>query len=336
MNKNRILCLILTLMMLISIAVPTHIFAEENEEQTESDPVEVYEEVQEEPPAAEEPAAPEEDAPAAEEPAAPEEGAPAAEEPAVPEEDAAAAPEEAKPESESSEEPVEDKTEIVESETKAAENDAAVSESQEEITSGEEVTEEQFSQGYVRIAVPAYVYENEYWQNEIGILPADSVVFAVVSTYADTMNESWLHISFDTAAAREADEDFVTGYIQFKDVTVLSEEEAELFVASLDPFTRSNENIFIPFVSSFQAIEAIETITEEVEDQKVFLTTPDVEIVSNPENATAAADTNATFSVTATNADSYVWQLSQNNGESWTNCGKLYTGRLTDTLTVKA
>ncbi|MFT3979739.1 MAG: M36 family metallopeptidase [Ferruginibacter sp.] len=57
-----------------------------------------------------------------------------------------------------------------------------------------------------------------------------------------------------------------------------------------------------------------------------------VAITTQPANQTACAGSNATFSVTATSAGSYQWQVSTNSGGTWTNI----TGATASTLTLTA
>ena len=58
-------------------------------------------------------------------------------------------------------------------------------------------------------------------------------------------------------------------------------------------------------------------------------------ITEQPKDASGAAGTNVTFHVAATNAETYQWQVSTNNGTSWINASsKYYKGVTTDTITV--
>ena len=330
MNKNRILCLLLSLMMLFSIVAPTTIFAEE-EVPAEPEVVEEYEEVQEDPPVVEEPAPIVEETPVVEEVQETPTGEPTEEPSEEPVGEIVAADEPTTEESseEPAAEPAEEPVEEVPAEP--------VEEPEAEVPADEE---ELFSQGYVRFAVPTYVYEFEYWQNKIGILPADAVVYAEVSTYAENTDDSWLYITFDTAEARDADSELLTGYVQLKDVTVLSDEEVDQLIAQLsgDHATRNIESIMIPAVA-YQAIESI-TIVEEAYISPITATTTNTESAT----VTATAEKDAvqlgeTVNITATCENtvgevSYRWQYRNNTTEAIGYSGM--TGNRTATLSFEA
>ena len=228
MKKNRILSIILSVIMMFTIVFSTGVFAEETEIQ-EVEPVveEIVVETEEEDAAAE-------DAPAQD-------------------------PEPDEPEDEE-EQPAD------EQEATDAEEEAEASEEEADPMPADEVVEEQteaeeelpFEQGYVLVDDGASVYASESKKNAIGSFGDDAVVYAAVTQRADDEVDSWLEITFDTAEAKDADEAFLEGYVQFKDVTVLSDEEVEDLIEDLkaDETVRSYKGNLLPAVD-FEAIEDV-------------------------------------------------------------------------------
>ena len=333
MKKNRILSLILSVMMMFTIVFPVGVFAEEIETQgyepkveevvveLGNDPIPEYLEQDDgiEPPVEEQPV----------------------EEQLVDEQPVDEQPVDEQP---VDEQPVEEQP---------VDEQPVEAQSVEEQPVEEEVLP--FAEGYVRVNSDTMVYAGESKRDEIGSFSGDAIVYAVVSSRDADEAYTWLKITFDTDDAKEADEALLSGYVQFRDVTVLSDESAEQLVDALkyDSTTRSYGDNPLPAVSfnatedeSFEEViaasipeeeELLETVETESDVSEVYAaSTPVATITGQPESKTAAPNTNATFSVVAVNAETYQWQYSKNGGESWTNCGTLYEGYDTNTVKVKA
>ncbi len=75
----------------------------------------------------------------------------------------------------------------------------------------------------------------------------------------------------------------------------------------------------------------------EIEDYFVNIISPcNVSFTAHPQNKSVCAGSNTSFSVTATNANTYKWEVSTNGGTTWTtvtNTG-VYSGATTSTLTI--
>ena len=217
-----------------------------------------------------------------------------------------------------------------------------------------------FAQGYVRVNGGTIVYAAESRQEEKGSFSSSAVVYAVVSTRATDEAYSWLKITFDTAEAKEANEALLSGYVQFKDVTVLSEEAVEELINALesDNTVRSYGDNLLPIVS-FKAVEVEiveeiadeevvaasvaeeEIIVTEVEEievavEEVYAASTTVTIIQQPQGKTVIENAEVTLTVEAENVTAYRWQYSPNNGSSWSNVPTSWTGSTTDSLTFIA
>ena len=340
MKKNRILSLILSLMMVVSIVCPMGIYAEEvpvgTDGYTEEQQI-VEQTVVEEEPVEEEPI---EEEPIEEEPVEEEtvEEEPVEEEP-VEEEPIEEEPIEEEPVEEEpvEEEPVEDEpVEEEPVEEEPVEEEPVEEEPVEEEPVEEEPAEESvqpFAEGYVIMQAGTLVYPAEEEQNKIGTFLEDATVYAVAAA-----SEGWLWIAFDTAEANEADESLLTGYVLFENATVLSDEETAQLELELqdDENARDHCGYYLPVVAFDKVIVVDESEDEIVDDeiiddeiieedvQDTVETAPGdagtaVTIVNHPSDASAPVGDYVKFAVTAQNAESYQWQYSK-DGISWTNC----------------
>ena len=292
MKKNRILSMILSVIMMFTIVFSTGVFAEETEV-SEVEPVveEIVVETEAEDAAVQD-SEPVESADEEEQPADEQETTDAEEEPEVSEEAADPMP----------------ANEAVEEQAEAEE-------------------ELPFEQGYVRVDDGASVYASESRKNAIGSFGDAAVVYAVVTLRADEEANSWLRITFDTAEAKEADKALLNGYVQFKDVTVLSDEEIEQLVKSLksDVTIRSYKDNLLPVVD-FEAIEDVVAEDEGAEEEADAEVTyaaeaTTLQITEQPVDVAAAAGEAVTFHVAAKGDGlSYQWQRSDDKGATWTDC----------------
>ena len=147
-------------------------------------------------------------------------------------------------------------------------------------------TEEQeatfFGQGYVRVKGGTTVYTTESMKKKKGVFSDDAIVYAAVSTHAADEAYSWLRIIFDAGDANGADEALVRGYVQAKDVVILSDEAAQLLIESLkDNYTvRSAGDILLPEVSFELDTEQIET---QDNDEVILLLEEDIDQTTEQE-----------------------------------------------------
>ena len=298
MNKNRMLSLILSVMMIFTLIFPMGAIASEVEEVAPAAQETVVENNDVDVPAAEQTVVVE---PAAEEPAAEE---PAVEEPAT-------------------EEPATEEPAVEETVSEEAANEAVP---EEETPAEEEV--KPFEQGYVRVNGGTIVYANESKQEEKGSFTGSAVVYAAVSSRAADEAYSWLRIVFDTAEAKEAGEGLLSGYVQFKDVTVLSDEAVEQLTESLknDYTVRSYGDKLLPLVPFAPKIEEITEIVvvefveeETIAEEALASSAQAVSIQQQPLDSETAVGDMASFSVEATGVASYQWQYSMNGGKTWHN-----------------
>ena len=308
-KNNRVLSLILSVMMLLTIILPVNVFAEEiDSAYVEPDYEEVIVESDEPAPAPEE-VQPEEPAPA------PEENVPA------PEEDL---PEEIVP----AEEIVIEEADvtIVEQEEPAplAEPEllAAVSVEVEEPSFEEE--EPSFTEGYVRIAKGTSVYSSAILLEVSGAFNEDAFVYAAAESGAAKDPEDWLSITFDTAEAKANNDELCSGYVRLKNVTALSEDEIARFTA--DSSLRKYRDILPIPVASFEPKVEVRLVAA-----------APLSVTVTPTEIEATATQTVTFKATAVNATgtvSYQWEYSSDNGSTWANSG--ISGNKTDTLSFKA
>ena len=311
MKKNRILSLILTLTMLLSVVLPTTVLSEEYIEPTEpavvvADYDTAISDADAEAAriAAEQAAAEEAARLAAEQAAAAEAQQPVVEEqqpvveeqqlvveeqqpvveeqqpvveeqqPVVEEQQAPVEEQQAPVEGqqapvEGQQAPVEEQQAPVEGQQAPVEGQQAPVEGQQAPVEGQQAPVEEelpFVEGYVRVIKDTVVYKDEYQQEEAGVFPAEAVVYAVVKVRAAEEAYDWLKITFDTAEANAAGEDLQEGYVQFKDVLLLTDIEIEQLTAELqNNFTaRAYRGNLLPLVL-FNA--AVQKAPEEVIDQ---------------------------------------------------------------------
>ena len=129
---------------------------------------------------------------------------------------------------------------------------------------------------------------------------------AVVETVVDTDEETEL---IETAAE------------PIEDVTVVEETVETVEVENADAAT--GEEVEIDDIDEIVEVESAEAGSAVV-------------ITKQPEDVSAKVGETVTFTVVAENAETYQWQYSNDNGESWGNCGaSLYEGVKTDTITVQ-
>ncbi len=335
MNKNRLLCLLLAIMMMLTIAVPTGVIAEDATEDSY-----VTEQAAEEEAAriAAEMAAAEEAARIAAEQAAAEEAARIAAEQAAAEEAARITAEQAAAEeadllaeeqaveeesAETTEEPeleeVPEVVEVVPEEIFVEEDPAA-----EELEAVEEVEEVEvpFEQGYVRVKNGTPMYETESLESDFGFFDEEQIVYAVVTTRYENMDDSWLWIVFDTEDSKANEGDVFFAYVQFKDVTVLDESEVTLLLEKLndDITTRSFDNVLLTtatYVLNQVALPEPEVVTEE--EEGVFAAGT-ITITEQPVAIVGAVGETVTLKVVATGSGlTYQWQYKKPGASSFTN-----------------
>ena len=165
---------------------------------------------------------------------------------------------------EQDDEPAAETEVAVEEEVVASETVVEESVTEEAALAAVEEDERPFVQGYVRVNGGVTVYAAESKQEEKGSFSGDAIVYATVSTRASEEAYTWLRIVFDTAEAKEANEALLSGYVQFKDVNVLSDEAVEQLIESLknDSTVRSYGEKLLPVVSFalkiFDEIDVVE------------------------------------------------------------------------------
>ena len=131
-----------------------------------------------------------------------------------------------------------------------------------------------FERGYVRVAGETKVYEqNAAWTAvEKGSFPGSAVVYAVLYSQAEDPANDWLKIYFDTKAAQEAEQGLYSGFVQAKNVTILSDEQVEALDLehSEVPLRSYNEHL-LPLVSFQEKVQetAADTSAEEEDGEDV-------------------------------------------------------------------
>ena len=351
---KRFLSVIVALAMMFTLVIPTAVSSEETDEIPETevaDMINVASEEPDDPEAAEDNDAedPANETPANETPAdeVPADETPADETPA----DETPADEPSADETSADETPADgtpaDETPAEETagdETSADGNPADEGSGEETPVEEGQDTETVFENGYVMVSAGTDVYRDANKNNRIGAFNGDSVVYAVMAVKTDSIEYSWLKINFDTEAAREAGEPVVTGYVQFKSVAVLSEEEAlQLTEKLVAADAREFDGQLMP-IASFEEDQAEEMTVEEepteeepadpeeepadseeepeeeeLEDEEVE-TDASVSITAQPEDVTVPAGATATFTVAATgNGLTYQWQYRTSERASWVN-----------------
>ena len=258
-------------------------------------------------------------------------------------------------------------------EDEAAEEDADESEETEEVEETEETEEAEeaveeveeaateealFVSGYVRVAAKTAVYESMNEAAVYATFAEDSVVFAEISMRSGEYNNSWLALTLDTARARNSEEDFVTVYVRLKNVTPLSAEESEAFKAELLQSEGARLYRKLPLdvtvlklVSQPEASEQT-TVYEELEAEETLKTesapadesadesanAAALAITTQPSNQKAALGGTAVFTVAASGATTYQWQVDRKDDKGFVNLSNTasYKGTATATLEVKA
>ncbi len=217
----------------------------------------------------------------------------------------------------------------------AAGNETPADEVPGEETPAEEGQEDEtvFENGYVMVSAGTDVYRDANKNDRIGAFNEASVVYAVMTAKAADMQNSWLKISFDTESVKEKGEQPVTGYIQFKSVTVLSEEEVSQLIGELtSEGARELDGQLLP-TALFTADTDEEVLAgeapaeeEEVGPDEEILGDEDVEtdasvsITAQPADVLAAIGETAVFSVTATGTGlTYRWQTKVSATADWSN-----------------
>ena len=197
----------------------------------------------------------------------------------------------------------------------------------------EESVSPSFAQGYVCVKQGTAVYENESTQNRIGSFYSASVAYAVVTSRSTNEVFNWLRITFDTAAAKEADKELLNGYVQFKDVEILTDEAVDQLVVSLkhNSVVRSYGDKPLPTVSFVEELTEEEISSESFEDVYAAAI-PAIE--AQPQNQTVASGETVTFTVQAKDATEYQWQIDRNDGKGFVDQAEttIWKGTATDTL----
>ncbi len=214
----------------------------------------------------------------------------------------------------------------------------------EEVVTQEVVTEEAeavFAEGYVRIETGTAMYENESVESEFGYFTEDAVIYGVVTTYCDNMDDSWLWVIFDTEDSKAANGSVLYAYVKFGDVMALTADETAQVLADLgnDSTTRTYENILLTVAAyALNAEPVVEAYVEEAVVEEVFAAeisaAPALAITVEPEDVEASIGDTAVFTVVAEGDNlSYQWQLSSNGGAKWYDTS--IEGNQTDTLSVQ-
>ena len=196
------------------------------------------------------------------------------------------------------------------------------SEAAEEIPAVEEPAE--FTQGYVKIKKDTVVYKAESTQEEAGTFTEDSIVYAVVTTPGSVTDDSWMWIVFDTEEAKAAEADVPSAYVQYKDAVVLSDDEVTQLTDSMayDLTVRKYQEKCLP-ISYYSPKEEIIAatpvqVTEAVTDEALYAVAGnEVQITSQPQDTSAAIGRTVRFTVEASNATEYQWQIDRNDGKGF-------------------
>ena len=78
------------------------------------------------------------------------------------------------------------------------------------------------------------VYEEAKEAEKLGTLKDEGIVYAELAKEAGDPAEDWLKITFDTQALRESSADFAVGYVRYKMVEALTDEEAAELIGELE------------------------------------------------------------------------------------------------------
>ena len=132
-----------------------------------------------------------------------------------------------------------------------------------------EESEEYFESGYVLVKKDTSVFESESEETPLGYFEEDGVAYAVVADFNEDMDASWLWITYDTEEANLAGDPLLSGYVQFKDVIVMSDETIGnmLDQLSFDENVRGYEDHLLPL--TFFASVVPELTELDIEAKKV-------------------------------------------------------------------
>ena len=208
-----------------------------------------------------------------------------------------------------------------------------------------EAEELPFEQGYVRVNGGTTVYAADSKQEDKGYFADNAIAYAIVTSRGADEADDWLWIVFDTEDARNANDALLSGYVQFKDVAVLSDEEVNQLAESLknDYAVRSYGEMMLPTVSFVPKAEkidegiVIELIEDAVISDEVFLTgsAEAPAFTVQPESQTKPLNATVSFTADAGNDVTYQWQYK--SGSGWKNLasGTTWVGADTKTLSFR-
>ncbi len=86
----------------------------------------------------------------------------------------------------------------------------------------------------MRLKKGSIVYEEAKEAEKLGTLKDEGIVYAELAKEAGDPAEDWLKITFDTQALRESSADFAVGYVRYKMVEALTDEEAAELIGELE------------------------------------------------------------------------------------------------------
>ena len=184
-----------------------------------------------------------------------------------------------------------------------------------------EESEVYFESGYVLVKQGTSVFESASEESSTGYFEEDGVAYAVVADFNEDMDYSWLWITFDTEEANLAGDPLLSGYVQFKDVIVMSDETIEDMVGRLssDESVRDYETFLLPlsfYVPNEEAGDS-ELLEQDLEAASVSQT---IAITEQPADIVTGAGTSVTLHVGAEgNGLSYQWQYKVPTGSRFVN-----------------
>ncbi len=270
MRNKRVLSLILSLLMLVTLILPAGAFAE-NDAPTEEPS---YEEVNQEAVAQENQEETSQEPEQADQDMIPEEveeTVPEEVEETVPEEVDETVPEEVDetvPE-EVDETVPEEVDEVVSEEVDEAESEENKDEMQEEISAAStETTESVFEKGYILIKEDTVVFSDEEMTEKAGTIVSDSFAYAEVDLRAENEANTRLYVVFDTAEARQDNTSLPAGFILYKDIKLLTNDELDALKVALqqDQMAAEFEGYLIPLADFVLAEEEIQAASIEDEE----------------------------------------------------------------------
>ena len=232
----------------------------------------------------------------------------------------------------------------------------------EEAAADEDETEPEaapeFVMGFVRVDKKTVVFEAMNESAVYAVLGAGSVVYAEVSMKTENVGNTWLKLTVETAAAKASGSEFANAYVRLKSVTPLTADEALALETELNadesvrlyrrhPLPVADMTIAAKPAAEEDEIAAEETAGEEdtedgAADDISYVSetyeTETVAITTQPKNTTAASGAKATFTVAATGATGYQWQVDRHDENGFVNLNNTptYSGATTATLSVKA